>query len=76
VLLFVIIISSSFPSSVPGLGYQAWKYREMSHNEVGVGECQVLGVNNNSIQLSVYLRAELNSQSPVTESARIVTTAI
>jgi hypothetical protein len=32
--------------------------------------------NNNSIQLFIYLRAELKSQWPITESARIQTTAI
>jgi hypothetical protein len=32
--------------------------------------------NNNSVQFSVYLRAELNSQWPITESARIQTAAI
>jgi hypothetical protein len=31
--------------------------------------------NNNSIQFFIYLRAELNSQWPITESARIQTTA-
>jgi hypothetical protein len=31
---------------------------------------------NNSIQFFIYLRAELNSQWPVTKSARIHTTAI
>jgi hypothetical protein len=32
--------------------------------------------NNNSVQFLIYLRAELNSQWPITESARIQTTAI
>jgi hypothetical protein len=31
--------------------------------------------NNDSIQVSIYLRAELNSQWPITESARMQTAA-
>jgi hypothetical protein len=31
---------------------------------------------NNSIQIFIYLRAELNRQWPITESARIQTAAI
>jgi hypothetical protein len=34
------------------------------------------GADANSIQIFIYLRAELNSQWPITESARIQTTAI